>query len=227
MHSKRIQKKVKEDYDLIAKEFSNTRQFPWADFDLFLPYYVPGKVLDLGCGNGRLLKFLDKHGYESYLGIDQSDELLAHARMNHPKSKFISGNMSDFKIIDGKFDAIFIIASFHHLPKKDQKATLENLKKHLNEGGFIFMTNWNLHQSRFLAMWFKSVFHPSYGFRGLLVPWRKEVYRYYFAFTKRRLRKLFHATGYEIQINDYVRDGKDANLLTAKNILTIARNADS
>jgi ubiquinone/menaquinone biosynthesis C-methylase UbiE len=81
MHSKRIQKKVKDDYNQIAEGFSETRQFPWKDFECFKAYYRPNfAVLDLGCGNGRLLTFLENEGFKSYLGLDQSAELLKQAK---------------------------------------------------------------------------------------------------------------------------------------------------
>lgn len=226
MHSKRIQEKVKHDYNQIAKDFSETRQFPWKDFELFKPYYRSNDaVLDLGCGNGRLLKFLKKEGYKSYLGLDQSAELLKQAKEEWPKEKFLLGDMSDPLPMKTKFDAIFAIASLHHLPPKDQEKALKQWKKVLKPGGYLFMTNWNLHQRSFLPLLLRSFLVPSYGRRGLLVPWQNKVQRYYFAFTKRRLAKILKNAGYEVLLNDYVKDGETATLFSGKNILTVARYA--
>lgn len=211
MHSKRIKKKVKEDYNAIAKDFSNTRHFPWAEFDFFLPYYDKNfKVLDVGCGNGRLLQFLNKHGYKDYLGIDQSEGLLKHAQENYPKNKFVLADMSDFKPKDS-FDAVFAIASFHHLPPSEHLSTLKNWNALLPEGGYLFMTNWNLFQCRFWPLWVKSLLNPTYGF-ALLVPFQKEVKRYYYAFTRRRLKKLLEKAGFKV-LEQHV----------GKNIVTIAQ----
>jgi len=89
MHSRRIKEKVKEDYNEIADSFSGTRHSLWKDFDFFLPHYdASADILDFGCGNGRLLEFLEKHGYGSYLGVDQSEKLIGIARAKHAKADF-------------------------------------------------------------------------------------------------------------------------------------------
>ncbi|MFA4814565.1 MAG: class I SAM-dependent methyltransferase [Candidatus Gracilibacteria bacterium] len=226
MHSKRIQEKVKHDYDQIARDFSQSRQFPWKDFELFKAYYRKDfNVLDLGCGNGRLLKFLKKEGYKTYLGIDQSAELLKQARKEWPKEKFLLADMSDPLPVKEKFDALFAIASLHHLPPEDQEQTLKNWKKVLKPGGFLFMTNWNLHQRSFWPLLLRSFLFPTYERRGLLVPWQHKIQRYYYAFTKHRLEKILKNAGYEVLFNDYVREGESATLFSGKNILTIARYA--
>lgn len=44
-----------------------------------------------------------------------------------------------------KFDAIVLLASFHHLQNEsDRNLVLKNLYKILAENGKIYMTNWNL-----------------------------------------------------------------------------------
>lgn len=226
MHSKRIQEKVKHDYNQIAADFSETRQFPWRDFELFKPYYRSNDaVLDLGCGNGRLLKFLKKEGYKSYVGLDQSAELLKQAKKEWHKEKFLLADMSDPLPVKRKFDAVFVIASLHHLPPKDQEKSLKNWRKVLKPGGYLFMTNWNLHQKSFWPLLVRSFLIPSYGRRGLLVPWQNKIQRYYFAFTKRRLAIILKKAGYEVLLNDYVKDGETATLFSGKNILTVARYA--
>lgn len=224
MHSKRIQKKVKDDYNQIAADFSDTRKFPWKDFEFFTPYYTADfEVLDLGCGNGRLLTFLKEIGYKTYTGLDQSKELLNQAEKFWPKSRFILGDMSDPLPFRKRFDAIFAIASFHHLPASDQLPTLKDWKMHLKPGGYLFMTNWNLHQKKYLLPFLLSFITPSYGARGVLVSWQNKLQRYYYAFTKKRLKKILKQAGFTIVFNDYVSDGKSASVWRGKNILTVAR----
>lgn len=199
MNSKRIRGKVKDDYNTIAEEFSKTRQSDWKEFDVFVPYLKPGmEVLDLGCGNGRLVDFLKRFQVKSYLGADQSEGLIGLARKAHPELDFQVWDMASPPKLLKKWDAIFMIASFHHLPQKDQKQVLEWALSHLNPGGHLFMTNWNLFQFRFWKAWLKACLWPKWGFKGLEIPWNNGVKRYYYAFSPRELRGLFKRSGFEI-----------------------------
>jgi SAM-dependent methyltransferase len=229
MHSKRIKKKVKEDYNTIAKEFSKTRRFPWKDFDCFLPFYKGNaKVLDLGCGNGRLLTFIKKHGCKSYLGVDQSVALLEHARELHPEYEFKEMDISEMKLLKGDFDALFAIASFHHIPPELQLSALKQWKAKMKPGSYLFMTNWNMFQKRFF--WSAVVSHLSFFSKtraAVMVPWSGRLNRYYFAFTKGRIESLIREAGFKLVRHDLVNKGEPASLWTAKNILTIAIVEDS
>ena len=58
--AEKLRKKVVEDYDNIAGEFDSTRKNEWEEFELILPYIENNDyVVDLGCGNGRILSFAD------------------------------------------------------------------------------------------------------------------------------------------------------------------------
>jgi ubiquinone/menaquinone biosynthesis C-methylase UbiE len=224
MHSKRIREKVKGDYNQIADAFSQTRQFAWKDFDLFLPFYKKNsKVLDLGCGNGRFLRFLTKHGYSSYLGLDQSENLLEIAKREHPKLNFRVGDMAELNEISENYDVIFAIASFHHLPPSLHLKTLKLWREHLKDDGYLFMTNWNLLQRRFWHRWLVCFSRPGFGFFGLLIPFNSEVERYYYAFSKRKLNRLLKKAGFKVVKNDYFKNGEAANFLSGKNIISIAK----
>lgn len=222
MHSNIIREKVKKDYNQIAEDFSSTRQQAWKDFDLFKPYLKENmEVLDLGCGNGRLLLFLKK--FATYLGIDQSENLIKFAKKQFPKQSFTVADMAHLPDLR-KVDAIFAIASFHHIPPKEHLSTLKSWRRLLNKGGYLFITNWNLHQSKYLPFLIASMLVPTFGFRGTLIPWKNQLRRYYFAFNKRRLEKLLVKAGFKVVYNEYVKNGEKANIISGKNILTIARN---
>jgi ubiquinone/menaquinone biosynthesis C-methylase UbiE len=54
-YAKYLLEKIRKDYNLIADDFSNTRNFISEDIIILSKYTKEGdKVLDLGCGNGRL-----------------------------------------------------------------------------------------------------------------------------------------------------------------------------
>lgn len=55
----------------------------------------PGRLIDLGCGTGRLARHFAENGFD-YLGVDLSDEMLAKAREHaHPSATFQKANLVD------------------------------------------------------------------------------------------------------------------------------------
>ena len=77
---------VCDTYDSIAAEFDRSRQKTWSDF-VFFEDYIPEspKILDVGCGNGRLLKYFEDVDFESYLGIDISNTIKQKLDKNNIK----------------------------------------------------------------------------------------------------------------------------------------------
>lgn len=67
------------------------------------------RVIELGCGFGHLTSILQHRGF-SAVGIDVSEEAIRKARIQHPGSVFVAGNVEDFNLLK-KFDPdIFIMA---------------------------------------------------------------------------------------------------------------------
>ncbi|MBF0186318.1 MAG: glycosyltransferase [Magnetococcales bacterium] len=83
------------------------------------------KILQLGCGNGRLLKTL-KPSYG--VGVDLSAGMIEQAQANVPECTFIVGDMEDPELIDsleGPFDVIIISDTIGYLD--DCEATFASL----------------------------------------------------------------------------------------------------
>lgn len=62
-----------------------------------------GKVLDVGCGTGRLSIFLTKKGY-NVIGIDASEEMLRIARYKNKEVKFVKGDAMNLPFPEKEFD---------------------------------------------------------------------------------------------------------------------------
>ncbi len=54
----------------------------------------PGRLIDLGCGTGRLCRQFAAKGFEC-VGVDLSDEMLAKAREINPGTTFVTANLVD------------------------------------------------------------------------------------------------------------------------------------
>lgn len=72
---------------------------------ILMPELKPqSRVLDLCCGTGQIAAALSRKGFD-VTGLDNSAEMLAFAKENAPKAKFIKGDARDFKFKQ-KFDAV-------------------------------------------------------------------------------------------------------------------------
>lgn len=207
---------LQKTYNRIAKKFSKTRHYSWPEFEDFLKY-IPknAKVLDIGCGNGRLYDFLKKQtAYNiQYTGIDFSEDLLNQAKKLHPEGKFIYMDMNSLKDLQEKnFDIIFFIASFHHLSsQKERLHVLSEVKQKLKKDGKICMTNWNLFQKKYfkyfiknIIMFFSALFTKnkhSYVWNDVFIPFNNNgevLQRYYHAFTDREISHLLKKASFQI-----------------------------
>lgn len=224
-----LQAKVVEDYDLIASYFSQTRQFLWPEFEFFGKYLKPGlKILDLGCGNGRLSKMIQKYGCD-YLGMDNSAGQIKEARKLFPQNKFERGDLLKIPLPDHSLDQIWTIAAFHHLPnRKTRLQALKEMQRVLKPGGIIIMTNWNLFQKKYRpfvwqAIWsFFKNFGQKQAWNDTFIPWKqgaKELTkRYYHAFTSRELSKLFKQSDFKIVEEFYAKKGAKSTFWEGHNL---------
>jgi trans-aconitate methyltransferase len=76
----------------------------------------PGQhVLDLGCGTGHLTAEIAARGAE-VTGLDLSASMVAQARQNYPRVKFVLADATSFQF-DQPFDAVFSNAVLHWIPE--------------------------------------------------------------------------------------------------------------
>ncbi len=195
---------VRHNYDDISAQFDATRKKEiWPEIREFaLKVKTDDQVLDLGCGNGRLLEaFKDKE--INYLGVDNSQELIKLAQINYPEHKFIGGDILKLdSIANNKFDFIFCLATLQHIPSRELRIrALEQMASKLKIGGELIISNWNLWgQKKYRQQLIKNFWRKIFGryeldFNDLVFPWKNAAGkimsdRYYHAFTKKELKKL-------------------------------------
>jgi trans-aconitate methyltransferase len=97
----------------------------------------PGeRVLDLGCGTGMLTAELDSAVGEAgdAVGLDQSAEMVAAARADHPGPRFRQADARAFTAAE-PFDAVFSNAALHWISGGAQDAVLDRVADALAPGG--------------------------------------------------------------------------------------------
>lgn len=157
-----VRKELKEFYNNVAETFSSTRKYWWRDLHFIKKYLKSeGKVLDFGCGNGRLLEFIQNDELD-YVGVDTSKKLIRIARKKYPNKSFVQ--ISDERKLpfeDGEFDMIFAIAVFHHFTPKMADNALSEMKRVLKDDGVLVLTIWNLWNKKYLRFLLKSFLKGS------------------------------------------------------------------
>ncbi len=198
--------KTKENYNLIAEDFSSKRLTPWEETKfLFDNYLILGeKILDLGCGNGRYFIFVKGKGVD-YFGVDNSEQLIQIAKNNYPEGKFRVADAFNLPFPNNFFDKVYTIAVLHHIPSDDLRIQfLNEIKRVLKSGGLLILTVWKFHQlkERYLILKYtmlKLIGKSKLDWRDIFEPWGKKIKRYYHCFSKKELEKLIERVGFKIK----------------------------
>jgi len=211
-YAKFILEKTKENYNLIAKEFSTTRKEIWEELEfLFKDLKEREKVLDLGCGNGRWYRVF-KEKKVDYFGLDNSEKLIEIAKENFPEAKFFLGDALNIPFPEDFFDKVYSIALLHHIPSEEFRIkVLNEAKRVLKRGGILVLTCWKIHQPREIFTLLKYTFLKLVGkskldFKDMFLPWGKKVLRYYHCFSKKELENLAKKAGFEILESGVVKN---------------------
>jgi 2-polyprenyl-3-methyl-5-hydroxy-6-metoxy-1,4-benzoquinol methylase len=248
-NSEQILKINNESYERISSSFSASRNRPWPDVDYALKKYLKdgSRVLDIGCGNGRLVHSLFKSKNIDYLGFDNSKSLIEQAKKikeskkeklskNKIKIKFETRDMLDLADEPAEnYDLIFLISSLNHIPSLElQQKILVNINRMLKKDGLLIMTNWNMWQvnrKNKKSVWYYKFNHNfqlpytknNLGFKEIITLWQNKHPLFYQAFTLKDLKKLLTFSGFKTLENKYVRQDKKVHWWNGHNILTIAR----
>lgn len=103
------------------------------------------RVLDLGCGTGRVTHRLSEMGYD-VIGVDPSDSMIDVATSIHPQIDFVVGDGTDLHFQDDAFD--YVLFSYYGLdyiyPEEQRIRALREIYRVLKPGGiFVFSShNW-------------------------------------------------------------------------------------
>lgn len=213
---------VKRNYEEIAGQFSEARKrYLWPELIKLSEEIKNGqKILDVGCGDGRLLRAF-KYKDIDYTGIDASEKMIkiAKEKFSGTGYKFLTGDileLSGFPKIN--FDYVFCVAALQHIPGRDlQIAALKQMKNKVSENGKIILTIWNLwSQKKYRKLIFKFFLLKLIGknkmdFGDILFDgFGGKSQRYYHAFRLGELKKIIKKSGlktekiYKDEYNYYI-----------------------
>lgn len=108
------------------------------NYQKHLPNDKNSKILDIGCGAGHFLYFLEEENYLNYLGIDISNENIKFCKSKGFKVKLY--NVFDFFENDKSyFDLIVMNDVIEHFTKEEVTRLLNSINGHLVDGGKLII----------------------------------------------------------------------------------------
>jgi 2-polyprenyl-3-methyl-5-hydroxy-6-metoxy-1,4-benzoquinol methylase len=121
-----------------------------------------GHVLEVGCGGGFSARYLDG-AYETYTGVDYSEELIRYAREVNggPGRSFVCANAKDFA--PGRtYDVVVMIGVLHHMP--DPRSALDRMRALLSPGGVLVVNEPQRGNPAISALrWIRKRVDPKYS----------------------------------------------------------------
>jgi 2-polyprenyl-3-methyl-5-hydroxy-6-metoxy-1,4-benzoquinol methylase len=159
-----------------AENFADARPRLAAGVRQVLAAVAPGaRVLEIGCGDGKVGRALARAGVGAYVGVDASEAMLDRAARFTTNDEGPVGGTEATVSTSGlrrvkrsfvflpadltapawpdvlpaePFDWVLAFAVFHHLPGYDRRArVLKTLAEHLAPTGRVALSNWQLTRS--------------------------------------------------------------------------------
>lgn len=163
-----IASKTEIDYvKALSRESTIEAYINWAELsdaeslliDLFINENA--RVLDLGCGTGRIPKLI-KVKADSYLGIDCSPEMIKAAKTTNPNFKFIC---EDILAPNTKLDVFDVVLLMNNVvdmlhPIQRRKDIFNLVKKYLTPKGVLIFSSHLLHKGN-KANYYQEDYHGA------------------------------------------------------------------
>lgn len=143
------------------------------------------KYLELGPGDGNILKFFDGKNIETY-AIENSEEMVKLCKKVSPHTQIIEDNILDVNLSDRMFDIVFAGSFVHLFPSKDVNIVMNKVYNWLKDDGIFFVYT-TLHSKDEEGYYSKTKsIYPN------------ENKRFRHKYTKESLNKLFVDNGFLI-----------------------------
>jgi SAM-dependent methyltransferase len=124
---------INEDKNQINEELSWLQSTEYEDANILFSQYFPnGKLLDIGCGTGEMIKYMKEIGYDTY-GIEPST--IACEKAKAKDLNIFNCDLFNFPLNNQKFDIINMTNVLEHITEPIK--VIEKCKNMLNKNGIL------------------------------------------------------------------------------------------
>ncbi len=220
----------REFYTVFAAAFAESRSLAQPSLRRLLTLVPPaGRVLDVGCGHGRLAHLLDRHRPgATYQGLDFSVEFVRHAREQAADLVHISAtyHLADLTgpnwaspLAGRQYNTVLLLAVLHHIPGYDNRlAILRTLSRYLVLDGRMAVSAWqfttNERMRRKIVSWDQVGLDPAGLEPGdYLLNWKRGGlgYRYCHLIDQEEMARMAAESGLDL-LETFRADGKEGDL---------------
>ncbi len=217
MHYSTMTKEPREEYkNRRSKAYADFSKasYPWKYIEkpaldhLISDYYKSDTiVLDIGCGNGRIMSYLIDKGVDAknVTGLDSSSDMIKIAKSDIPDAKFVEGKAEELPFKDNTFDLITSTMMLHNLNTKEAEKMLKKIGRILSPGGQVVFIDTNPYQdpdNLQLKKWVK-----------IMSPWGEElsVFQHDIKTLVKGSDKKFGLQLVDIYEPEIIKQGKDSS----------------
>lgn len=126
------------------------------------------RVLDAGCGTGRLTRYLAQRGC-LVEGVDLSPGMVAVARRENPGVRFTAGSLTDLPFGDASFAGVVLWYSTIHTPPSGHRRLFAEAARVLRPGGHVVVAFQSGHGVRDVGAVYRRFGHDVVLERHLVI----------------------------------------------------------
>ena len=130
---------VAQQQDVSGEGLKRWQSYYQANYARFLPLDKNAKILDIGCGYGRVLYFLRCAGYNNMAGIDISPQQIEAAKKNGFAQAECASAFEYLADKKEQFDMIFMIDILEHIEKAEVVKLLDRILLALKPSGRLIL----------------------------------------------------------------------------------------
>ena len=147
----------------------------------------PAQVLDIGCGDGEMMKNIKKIGAH-LIGVDSSPAMISLANKKKEHSRIIQSDARKIPFLDNQFDGVIISLVLHELKNNDGKKIVQEAARVIKKGGVLVVVDFQSPKKpKFLSKLLRLLFAQEEKMIGKIYP---DHYKNYLDFLKHDLMEL-------------------------------------